>query len=235
MTKPRCVVYLLPYQATLASRRATLRSQATLASPRATLRSQATLFFLGESTRNAMFPGDTGESECNAAFPGDTGDSACNAAFPGDTGDSACNVAFPGDTGESPRNAKVPGDIGVDVRSMYSTMHDLGLGGGASKLCSHISNTAPSAVGTNLPGNFNACIARLASSVGTVMHSSAGHGTSKRFRCRRHSSKQASVRAGARKYSCEVSSTTGAMPSWFRSGAKMCIAWNGYFCVSFAR
>ena len=208
----------------------------------------------GESARNAAFPCDTGESPRNAAFPCDIGESARDVAFPGDAGDSVGYIAFPSnagescdtghyvrntgkscDAGESARDIASPSNIGVAVRSMCSTMHDLGLGGGASKLCSHMSKTAPSAVGINLPGNFNACVARLASSIGTVMLSSTGHGTSRRFRCRRHSSKHASVWAGARKYTSGVCNTTGATPCSFRSGAKTWTAWIAYFCDIFAR
>ena len=202
----------------------------------------------GQSARNAAFSCDIGESARNAALSCDTGKSARNAALPCETGDSARIVALPCDSGKSVNIAASPsnagkscdghsvraigrscdaGDVAPDVVSsrhaVSSTcfmVHD-GLGGGASKLCSDRSKTLLSAVGTNLFGNFNASVARFASSAVTVMLSCAGQGTCKRFKCLRHSSKHASVCAGARKYSCAVCKITGAAPCGFRSGAKM--------------
>ena len=118
----------------------------------------------GQSARNAAFSCDIGESARNAALSCDTGKSARNAALPCETGDSARIVALPCDSGRSVNTAASPsnackcsdghsahpfhgdaGDVAPDVvssrhavKSTCLMVHD-GLGGGASKLCSHIS------------------------------------------------------------------------------------------------
>ena len=164
---------------------------------------------------------------------GDVGESACK--FPSNIGHavtSTCSTVHAklgGGAGKlcshMPRTAPSAGcdvallcNIGIAGKSMTA------LRLGACKLFSHRSKTSPASVGTNLCGSFNACVARLARSVGTVTLSSTGQGTSKRFRCLKQSSKHASVWAGALKYSCNVCNTTGAAPSLFRIGVKTWIA-----------
>ena len=197
-----------------------------------------------------MFPCPTGESHDvsdSVRYAAGAGDSVRYVAGAGNSvgyaaGNTGESVEAAGNAGDS---VKAAGDVGAScghsahsfnceagdvapdvvssrhaVSSTCFMVHD-GLGGGASKLCSDRSKTLPSAVGTNLFGNFNASVARFASSAVTVMLSCAGQGTSKRFKCLRHSSKHASVCAGARKYSCAVCKITGAAPCGFRSGAKM--------------
>ena len=170
-----------------------------------------------KSARAALSWGDSAKSVGRAALSSNAviscGHSALTNGRVCDAGDAAFDVvsSHPGHAVTSTCMAH-NGLGGEFLAAHMSSLAHTGLGGGACALCSDRSNTVTSAMGTKRLGNFNASVARLESNAMTVMLSCAGQGTCNRFKCRKHNSKDASVSAGARRYSCSVCSTTGAMP-----------------------